>query len=899
MPVPLLCGDMIQMRKAQALLMERNARRLQKQPLAKKMIVKVDDIQKGTRNLYPVRKAAEEAAKLIHPLSDSSSDYIASEPWVVDAKVDTKKTQTEDTLIQVFCNADVQFRIPKEKVAKKAKPVKNQNKRIIIEKNKPEDMLPPKILPEGSRKLARPKKKISPKASEKDVSTRKRRRPLIDDEDEVREREPRKRKAEVLPTDDPNAPAPRRSARQRYRPTLYMSNTDDEKTENEEDEDEKHEKYELCAAPVPSIVSLHSELENRELDELVIDPVKTTTLDENEVQKYLAMIKADFGADSHMAMVHLANCDYNIKKAMETADEEDSKLMKLITAASWKPADVVTLKKSMSARKNHKSMIHIARKIPSKNVVDVVAAYYWLKKSVCNLGKGFQICNRLLQNDQLEFNFDYSKKEGCENCVKQLWKENSKENVDVKLLCSLCADYFLKNDCHRPNSKVISPVFDFSMIEHKNCRLDKLKDHFDECKIENVQQLVGFFPYFRFYAYCVRGNDLPLLEEKLKDQKISKMTKMVLQNSEKMNEIHIFVSSKPFHKIIPEFKSYHSEFFMFESNSEISQLNIGKDESKFFHEQELYATSTKSGYYIDPSIVNIKQSTPQQSRRNSIIPNKNINMDIPLIKIDNPELIGKEKEESPDINLSLSEREGTSPDSDNSVIGTKVDESTISNSTESSVVPDDDDLEPYMVYNEHGKLFKVLENNIEEVSNDKTMIEENDGFDLDYFGQHLDDSIKNKFGWSFYEVYEHKMYQEKIYRLVDAAEIEPKIKLIEGKTPEEWLKEHPLKVSCTQFVDDFRSCKKKLSTLAEKYKVPVAVVKSFYTIHNVDGGLQRMFFTADQKQKSRRGRKSQKQNKKRKTSLKTEEYNLDSEIQKMYEDAVESFDENALLVVSF
>lgn len=58
-----------------------------------------------------------------------------------------------------------------------------------------------------------------------------------------------------------------------------------------------------------------------------------------------------------------------------------------------------------------------------------------------------------------------------------------------------------------------------------------------------------------------------------------------------------------------------------------------------------------------------------------------------------------------------------------------------------------------------------------------------------------------------------------------------------------------------------------------------------------------MFFTADQKQRSRRGRKAQK-NKKRKLSLKNEEYNLDSEIQKLYEDAVENFDENSLLLVS-
>lgn len=191
---------------------------------------------------------------------------MAFEPWVVDPTLDLKKNQPEDTLLQVFCNAKVQFKIPKEKFIRKIKPVKNPKKRIIIEEKKPEKMVLPKIFPEPLKKN-KPRKKVLPKVSEKDSLTKKRyhmsrtrSHRFSDNENDTHERDSRKRKAEILSTDDPNAPAVRRSARQRYRPTLYMSNTDEERLENEEDDKEKQEKYEQRAAPVPDIVSFHSEV---------------------------------------------------------------------------------------------------------------------------------------------------------------------------------------------------------------------------------------------------------------------------------------------------------------------------------------------------------------------------------------------------------------------------------------------------------------------------------------------------------------------------------------------------------------------------------------------------------------------------------------------------------------
>ena len=62
-------------------------------------------------------------------------------------------------------------------------------------------------------------------------------------------------------------------------------------------------------------------------------------------------------------MIHLHHCGYDLQKAMETADDSESVLQKTIESMAWNASDLLTLSRAMGARKNHKSMTLIARKV--------------------------------------------------------------------------------------------------------------------------------------------------------------------------------------------------------------------------------------------------------------------------------------------------------------------------------------------------------------------------------------------------------------------------------------------------------------------------------------------------------------------------------------------------------
>ncbi|KAE9555525.1 hypothetical protein FO519_001293 [Halicephalobus sp. NKZ332] len=696
-----------------------------------------------------------------------------------------------------------------------------------------------------------------------------------------------------------------------------LRRTEDAENEKEQAEEDK---FIRLAARLPEIKDPASEPEVRDMEELLIDPEDVARLDENDVKRYLAACELKTGANSHIAMVHLHHCGYDLRKAMEAADDPESFLWKTIEAMSWNSSDLLTLSRAIGTRKNHKSMTLIARKMPSKGkqYKDVVTAYYDLKKKTCSVGKDFQLCESVIKDDFPSYDFKFCKSRECDNCVKKLWEFSEGESSKPSL-CSLCGLYFNLFHKHRPNAKPTDPIYDTSEIEHPlSCRYTGRWSYEPDPVKPN-------FHILNQNIYCVRGRDLHSFFSSIKDRcRISKKAWSILRVKEQQDfkEVYLFSSGK---KLFNEDESNDFGFYFYDLNiksdlvdesdfpwskernngrrtkslsfefseSEDNQLRkneVFKENGDNIQEEmmeknvELIKQESEgidSGMDMDVSLPLTQESFEDEvfelPEMDSTLTPEVVN-DVEMVPVSENILENQEPEKelvtvidfSKPLSINGSEREDASPELDSTFPTTmKKEESSETNSPSSmkNCTESEDDVDmctSWKVIASDGNVYDINKEEEREIlvkpeiSNFRRK-EKLDEYELYYLGRKSDDGgMIFDYGNDFYALYQKRLSARKnVFSSMPAEKISKK-KLIEGRNPEEWLRESHLQKSYLEFINDFRGCKRKFANLADKYGTSIAAVRSFCYVNNGSGGLQRMFIASDNKNKNRRVKKTRK-----------------------------------------
>uniref|UniRef100_A0A7E4ZXB8 ELM2 domain-containing protein n=1 Tax=Panagrellus redivivus TaxID=6233 RepID=A0A7E4ZXB8_PANRE len=225
--------------------------------------------------------------------------------------------------------------------------------------------------------------------------------------------------------------------------------------------------------------------EDRDRDELLLDPEQTQKLDHIEVQKYLIAAYNKLGSDTHDHMAHLIKHRGDFKEAMETIDAVDSvpnaairgpngigiwsKGEEQILITQWnlireKKRQTETLKPLLRRMEKMKKML------PHKTTANINNAIYWLKVLRCRPRKGVvephQFCEKKVHRAVTEPNI---RSADCANCREKLWMKPIEEYPDDFGLCSLCMLYHITFKRLRPNAAVTPEVLQFGQLEPCIC----------------------------------------------------------------------------------------------------------------------------------------------------------------------------------------------------------------------------------------------------------------------------------------------------------------------------------------------------------------------------------------------------------------------------------------------
>uniref|UniRef100_A0A914PS97 GATA-type domain-containing protein n=1 Tax=Panagrolaimus davidi TaxID=227884 RepID=A0A914PS97_9BILA len=190
------------------------------------------------------------------------------------------------------------------------------------------------------------------------------------------------------------------------------------------------------------------------------DLLTVEILEKCKIHRYVSACGTKFNGDTDSALVHLSANGYSIKRALESIDNPDSIPMKRIheNLGIWSKDEMDAFVKFMSnnyqwnkeyrKKTKHPFWIEQFQKMfPKKSHRNCLNFYYTLKSA------GFSYKDKEISK--------FLPKKECLNCVKQLWKSQSKEQ-QVSNLCGLCKLYFELYGKQRPNAKALPLHFNLS-----------------------------------------------------------------------------------------------------------------------------------------------------------------------------------------------------------------------------------------------------------------------------------------------------------------------------------------------------------------------------------------------------------------------------------------------------
>ena len=490
-----------------------------------------------------------------------------------------------------------------------------------------------------------------------------------------------------------------------------------------------------------------------------------------------------------------------------------------------------------------------------------MTAYYDLKKKTCSVGRDFQICEAVIKDDYPSYDFEYCKSKECDNCLKKLWELSDDAASSKPSLCSLCGLYFQLFHKHRPNAKPTNLIYDTSEIEHpSHCRYinrrnfepEEVKPNFYILN-QNIycvrgRDLLSFFSSVKDKCRISKKawSILRIKEPKNFKEIYLFSSRKKIFNEEEGNNFgfyfydldlkndltdqfdHSFLNRKDngrrakslpfgFEYTKAEENSIEKEDSVAEENGNDSQEDIT---NKNLIKQE--SEGVDSGMDMDVSLPLTHESYEDEvfelPEMESTLTSEAIN-DVEMAHVCSENTQENEEKEILTVidypkpnSVNGVERDGISPELDgNFSTNKKMLESSETNSPISmkNVAESDDDIDvcpTWKVITSDGNVYEINKEEEREVlvKPELTPKERNetDEYDLYYLGRESHDGrIIFDYGNDFYALYQKKLSCRKnVFSSIPAEKVS-KRKVIEGKTPDEWLRESHLQKSYLEFIN--------------------------------------------------------------------------------------------------